>query len=132
MSERVKGVQGCKNREHGIENWLISQGSQPINTNIYKDFSDPDRIFYVVDGEVCQTFKNCTTAKLLDIVELPRWRAILSKEYYYIDDHMNVSTTSDMRIKADEKRWECGNYFQNKDIAQVYRDRMLNLLKENV
>lgn len=52
-------------------------------------------------------------------VEKPkRWRAENGGEYYYLNRHLNISSTVNYRTIGDTNRYFIGNYFQTKEQAK--------------
>lgn len=124
--ERIKAVRGNKYRVKDVFNWLEKQGGTP---SIYHDdYSDESKLFFVVEGSVFTVSLGNVESKLVEIIPLPRWRANVNEDYYYISSGMRVLLATDVNEPLDDQRWEKGNYFQTSDEANEYADNIVNML----
>lgn len=56
------------------------------------------------------------------------WRADMGEEYYYINAYFEVGCYNESYMSTDELLYSTGNYFQTREEAQKYADRMKQLL----
>lgn len=54
-----------------------------------------------------------------------RWRAEYHKDYYFVTGVFEIQTSTEIGHRSDDLRHKLGNYFKNKEDAEVYRDYML-------
>lgn len=129
--ERIKAVYGCPGREVEILEWLKNQGAtKEIFCNAF--LSDPDRVFFVLDGLIRSLSYDTLTVNLLEIVDLPRWRAERAKLYYYVGCDGTINQTFDSRDSLDNKLYEIGNYFKTREDVEAYVKKFYDLFKENI
>ena len=125
--ERIKAVRGNKQRVKDVFNWLKEQGGSP-SWSSHDDYSDESKLFFVVEGSVFTASLGNLKSKLVEIVPLPRWRANVNEDYYYISSGMRVLSATDINEPLDDRRWEIGNYFQTSDEADEYANNIVNML----
>ena len=57
-----------------------------------------------------------------------RWRAGIDDEYFYITDIGFITSTTDVRHRCDNKRFEFGNYFATEELAKKAMENFKNSL----
>jgi len=59
------------------------------------------------------------------------WRAEREKSYYYVSDELFVETDRDFRAIEDERRYRNKNYFETEELAEEFREKIKEVLKNN-
>ena len=62
---------------------------------------------------------------------LPRWRAQLDKEYYFVDNDCSVADTKDIYIELDNLMYEIGNYFRTREAAEKVAGQIRDIFKNS-
>lgn len=65
------------------------------------------------------------------VEKLPRWRADLGGNYYYIDTCANVNDDSESFNKVDDERHLHGNYFKTKEAAERVAEQIREIFKNS-
>ena len=65
------------------------------------------------------------------IEDLPRWRAQLDKEYYFVDNDCSVADTKDIYIELDNLMYEIGNYFRTREAAEKVAGQIRDIFKNS-
>ena len=94
---------------------------------MYNRLSD-DIIYYVNEGRVRAVGDE--HAVLFDIVELPRWRAIKGKTYYFVNSCGNWDMWIEKGESVDNCRYRVGNYFKTREEAEIYAEKFREIFKE--
>lgn len=125
MSEKIKGMLGSKTRANEVLKWLKSQGA---NEHTYKG-NDENSIYFVYRGLV--KIIDIKYSFLLDIVELPRWRAKKGKTYFYVSIGGGIFPNSSFEEsdEVDNKRFESGNYFKTREEAEAVAKKVREIFK---
>lgn len=126
--ERVKAIRGAADRTDEIKEWLLQQDPS-VFVRSKSILEDDDKVFFVVDSKLEYAYCNSITTKLLEIVELPQWRAKPNEIYYYISENFDFAYAYDKRSDDDNRRWEARNYFRSAQDASEFIDDMNQLLK---
>lgn len=53
-----------------------------------------------------------------------QWRAKDGEDYYFVTGIFEIQASTDIRHRTDDLRHKLGNYFENEEDAEVYRDYM--------
>lgn len=129
--ERVQGIRGSYNRSVEVYNWLCNHGwKAELGSYDYEDFWDETKVYYIIDGTLYEATENHPTVKLLDVVELSRWRADKGETYYYVSNCLKVLNSTDMYCCIDDEVWASGNYFKNEEDAMVFLKKILAVREE--
>lgn len=129
--ERIKGIRGCSNRSSEVFDWLVDRGwNAPMSSFTRDDFWDNNKIYYTVDGGLFEVTLNHHIVKLLDVEELPAWRADRGDTYYFVADWLDVCEEEEHYYNRDEMRWKCGNYFSNRTDALTFLEKICAVRKE--
>lgn len=59
------------------------------------------------------------------------WRAEREKGYYYINDELYIKEDKDYRAIEDDGRYRNKNYFETEKLAEEFRDKIKDILKNN-
>lgn len=59
------------------------------------------------------------------------WRAEREKGYYYINDELYIKEDKDYRAFEDDRRYRNKNYFETEELAEEFRDKIKEVLKNN-
>lgn len=126
MNEKIKAIRGNKERAEEVIKWLVNHGARDAIKQV--DGNDSDLLYFVTEeGNVgcIETEYKC----LVDVEELPHWRAEIYHDYWYIDAEMDISSETDCRGYIANRRYMYGNYFKTEAEAEEMRDRVVELLK---
>lgn len=129
--ERIKAIKGDSFRCNEVYDWLVKQCGATAIPFTKIDLSDNKYLYYVVDNKVLRSRTVSDVAKLVEIVELPKWRAEFNEMYFYITDTFKVSCKNDLRHGVDEERWKANNYFKTSTDAMEFLNKMLGVLYQN-
>lgn len=58
-------------------------------------------------------------------------RAQLGERYFYINCDGNIISTEECRYYSDDEKYELGNYFKEKHIAEKYLEKIIKVFNEN-
>ena len=65
------------------------------------------------------------------VENLPRWRAQLDEEYYFVDNDCFVADTKDIHIELDNLMYEIGNYFRTREAAEKVAGQIRDIFKNS-
>ena len=58
------------------------------------------------------------------------WKANEGYSYYYVDTTLVVNETTDEGYSSDRERYDVGNYFEFRDEAQAFADKLKELFRK--
>ena len=126
-------VQGTKTGKGVIE---VLEALGGINIYDYAGAGDECIYFIMPDtNHICMTsydakFGQYITAigKEIEPLKPLRWRAERGGTYYSISSSMNIVESIDCRDNFDNGRYECGNYFKNREEVQEMAEKIKKVL----
>lgn len=65
------------------------------------------------------------------VEKIPRWRADLGGNYYYIDTCDNVNDEEELFHKSDDERHLRGNYFKTREAAERVAEQIRKIFKNS-
>ena len=63
--------------------------------------------------------------------QLPRWRAKEEQEYFYITSALRIDTDNESMHGVDKLRYECGNYFKTREVAERIAEQVREIFKNS-
>lgn len=134
MSEKVKGVIGSETRPEDVVKWLIDHGA--ISTLSGKPVrearcDDPSQILYVRDDGYVDWI-SVFYEQLFDIEEIPQWRAEKGKTYYFVNSCGNYDLWIEKGDSVDNHRYRIGNYFNCKESAEMYAEKIRKVFNDEL
>lgn len=131
-NSKIKAIRGSSKRPTDVKQWLMDHGATDVEIGTHTDYIylNKNDIFYVSKANIVRRL-DPSHAELVDIEELPRWRAQYGKTYYFIDSQLTICHTEDMRIDADNVRYNKGNYFVSFEEACSFKKLVSKLFEEN-
>lgn len=129
MNEKFKAIRGSEERAEDVIKWLVDHGASNAAKQV--DGDDSDVLYFVTEegnAGCIETEYKC----LVDVEELPRWRANYGKTYHFICDSGVILNKHDKKDDIDDERYEIGNYFKTESKAQEMCSKIVKILKEIV
>lgn len=124
MNEQLKPFQQVLVRADGYNKWLAS---------FYSHYDKEKNVHICTNGAICT---DCIPYEgneaLLGTTDAPqskRWRAKKGEWYYFVASTSIVIEASDSYEGWDNLRYEAGNYFCSRAVAQAIADRFKAMLK---
>lgn len=59
------------------------------------------------------------------------WRAKRGEDYYYITDELFIENDKDFRAIEDDRRYRNKNYFETEELAEEFKEKIKDVLKNN-
>lgn len=70
-------------------------------------------------------------AEKKELEPLPRWRAKMDEEYFYINSMLRIDTDNESMHQVDKLRYECGNYFKTHEAAERIAEQVREIFKNS-
>ena len=140
--------------------WKITKQNEDIlkigefkdsNLNVYSssnyDYIKDTNTLYI-KGEDTDCYYNCgvykfCTLKEKELIEekvklinewygiIKKWRAKRQEKYYYINSMLQIDKDLDYGAIDDDTRYKNNNYFKTEKLAEEFRDKLIEVLKDN-
>lgn len=62
---------------------------------------------------------------------IKKWRAKRQEKYYYINSMLQIDKDLDYGAIDDDTRYKNNNYFKTEKLAEEFRDKLIEVLKDN-
>lgn len=133
-----------KQNEDILERGRFGDYDLGVNSTYYPDFSKGANILYIKGtNEDSDDRINICTTEGKEIIEkkvkainekygiIKKWRAIRRERYYYINSMLQIDKDLDYRTIDDDTRYINNNYFKTEELAEKFRDKLIEVLKNN-
>jgi hypothetical protein F3_00887 len=133
-----------KQNEDILERGRFGDYDLGVNSTYYPDFSTGVNILYIrgtnedSDGRIniCTTERKEIIEKKVKAINekygiIKKWRAIRRERYYYINSMLQIDKDLDYRTIDDDTRYINNNYFKTEELAEEFRDKLIEVLKDN-
>lgn len=103
-----------------INDWMFSREVFPATTDEIRKLEEA----LAKKGKRWNSEKKC-------IEDLPKWRADVKGNYFYISSICNITEETECHWSVDEARYKVGNYFKTKEAAEKVAEKIRETFKNS-